>query len=451
MYLFNPDNDLALANFTPNYTPPASATRMAEELAVLPIWYAGEDEGIVGREISVAEGGAAVATQTAGQNGRVGENAMMNGCDVLGEENTMIAGEVAVITVGKKETAKDTKVIAGGELNRSFLEAVKKVLPMEASLIPFSDIALYPHLKIVPWGWNPAVRRKLISYGAKEEALPSPEELVRLKGYSNRQHAVEILQELQTEEEEFCGESRFFTNTEELYAYLQSMPGNKVLKMPLSGSGKGLIWILGEITDKQRDWCRRVIREQGGVVAEPVLNKVQDFAMEFYLHEGQIRFAGYSMFSAAASGAYTGNELLSDFRIEEKLCKYAPIELLHRLRNSLTEKLSRRFPLYSGYAGVDMMICETPEGYRIQPCVEINMRMNMGMVARIFYERYMHPGTEGRFVVDYFKKPESALSFHEKMQRENPLTVKDKKISSGYLPLTPVTADTRYTAYVIVC
>jgi hypothetical protein len=103
--------------------------------------------------------------------------------------------------------------------------------------------------------------------------------------------------------------------------------------------------------------------------------------MEFYLHEGTVCFVGYSMFSAAASGAYMGNELLSDTRIEEKLGSYVSIELLHRLRNSLSEKLSSRFPLYTGYAGVDMMVCETPGGYCLQPCVEINIRMNMGMVS----------------------------------------------------------------------
>lgn len=383
MYLFNPENDLALANFSTNYTPPASAVRIAEELAVLPIWYAGED----------------------------------------------------------------TKVIAAGELNLPFLDAVKKFLPVQASLIPFSDVVLYPRRKIIPWGWNPALRRKLISYGADERTLPSPEELVRLRDYSNRLHAVEMLCELQTEEERFCGESHFFTNTEELYTWLQSIPGNKVLKMPLSGSGKGLIWILGGITDKQCDWCRRVVRDQGGVVAEPVLIKIQDFAMEFYLHEGQVRFAGYSMFSTAASGAYTGNELLSDARIEEELCKYTPAGLLHHLRKSLMEKLPRHFPYYTGYVGVDMMVCMTPDGCRIHPCVEINMRMNMGMVARIFYERYMLPGAEGRFVVDYFKKPGSALSFHEKMQREHPLQVANGKILSGYLALAPVDNATRYIAY----
>lgn len=44
MYLFNPENDLALANFSANYMPPASAVRMARELTLLPIWYAGSEK-----------------------------------------------------------------------------------------------------------------------------------------------------------------------------------------------------------------------------------------------------------------------------------------------------------------------------------------------------------------------------------------------------------------------
>ena len=40
LYLFNPDNDLALGNNSPYYQPPASARQMAADLAVLPAWVA---------------------------------------------------------------------------------------------------------------------------------------------------------------------------------------------------------------------------------------------------------------------------------------------------------------------------------------------------------------------------------------------------------------------------
>jgi len=254
--------------------------------------------------------------------------------------------------------------------------------------------------------------------------------------------------------------------------------------MPLSGSGKGLIWILDQITDKQADWARKVIREQGGVVAEPKYDRVKDFALEFYLDNGTARFTGYSLFRTAASGAYMGNELLNDQRIVEVLSSYtAPAsphrlssasshglpsasshplssafsslyppfpDLLQQLKEWFVKELSNRFPHYKGYAGVDMMVCNTGEGYRVHPCVEINTRMNMGVASRLFHERFVQPGREGRFVVDYIKKPEGALSFHHAMERDYPLQVKDKKVASGYLPLTPVTASTRYIAYAII-
>ena len=386
MYFFNPWHDLALSNFAASYTPPASAVKMADDMALLPVWYG---------------------------NGEA--------------------------------------VIAEGEANRSFLDALKSVLPVTAEMISSQEIVLRREERIIPWGWSPMLRRKMASLGAGEHQLPSMEELERLKEYTNRKNAVRLLRELKKEEKSFCGESYYFIRLEELLEFLQSVPGDKILKMPVSGSGKGLIWILGNITDKQTDWCRRVIREQGGVVAEPVLRKVQDFAMEFYVQEGKTQFAGYSLFHSAASGAYAGNELLSDSKIVERLSGYIRTDLLHGLRESLKQKLSLFFPFYTGYAGVDMMACETEEGYRIQPCVEINLRMNMGVVARIFHERYMECGAEGKFKVNYFKNQGDAQSFHKKMQRESPLKVAYGKILSGYQPLTPVTSDTRYMAYVQIC
>jgi hypothetical protein len=385
MHFFNPWHDLALANFGANYTPPASAMQMADDLALLPLWY-----------------------------------------------------------------GKGDAVIADGEAQQLFLHDLKVMLPLTAELISYSEIALRTGEPVIPWGWDPRLRKMMLVLGAEEHLLPSMAELEQLRCYASREHAVRILRELQEDESYFCGESIYFTRIENLQAYLATTPGNKVLKMPLSGSGKGLIWILGEITDKQTDWCRRVLREQGGIVAEPILNKVQDFAMEFFLQDGKAHFAGYSLFSSAASGAYTGNQLLADHRIEEILSDFISSVLLHQLRKRLAVKLTVSFPSYTGYAGVDMMICRTDEGYRVQPCVEINMRMNMGMVARSIHDQFMATDGQGRFVVDYFKKSHDALLFQQKMQRESPLSVADGKILSGFLSLTPVTADTRYMAYLEV-
>ena len=386
MYLFNPDNDLALANFSANYTPPASALKIAEDLAVLPVWYA----------------------------------------------------------------PNNSKIIAERTENEKFLSDLKELFAIESALISFADISHFSQEKIIPWGWNPALRKKLLEAGVSEDSLFSVQELKQLRIDSGRQNAIRILNELKAENSEFCGESHFFSTIDEVLKFLSSRNGDKVLKMPNSGSGKGLVWIFGEITDKQTDWCRRVIREQGGVVAEPVLKKVKDFAVEFEITNGRTEFIGYSLFRSAASGAYMGNFLMSDTDIEKILSKFVDVKLLQQLQKSLTKRLSQQFPAYSGNLGVDMMICQTEKGFQIQPCVEINLRMNMGLVAHIFYNRFVKNSSTGEFVVDYFKRQGDALIFQQKMQKDFPLVVENGKIKLGYLNLTPVAEQTQYVAWVIM-
>ena len=389
LYIFNPDHDLAIADFSPNYTPPASIVKMSEDLAVLPIWYS-------------------------------------NGC----------------------------KVIADGEENIHYYENIKRLFSIKSSIIKSDDIIHYSDANIIPWGWNPLIRNKLLSIGVSENWLPSINYLEKIRSYSNRINAVEILKELRDETVGLTGESQYFTKLDNLLKYLKSTTVNKVLKMPVSGSGRGLVWIIGEITDKQTDWCRRVIKKQGGVVAEPVLDKILDFALEFEINSGKAVFVGYSLFKTANSGAYSGNWLLPDEEIENRLSSYIPITLLHLTRKALQQKISDRFSDYEGYVGVDMMICkeiiENKIIYKFHPCVEINLRMNMGLVSHIFCNKFIDPGSEGCYSVEYFKKEASALAFHEKMQREKPLKIDNGKIISGYLALTPVTSSTHYTAFVEV-
>lgn len=385
MYIFNPDNDLALANFTSNYTPPASAVKLAGDLELLPVWFAPENSRIV-----------------------------VNYLESL-----------------------------------DYFELVKDALRLKGKLIRFEEIKNFRQ-RIIPWGWNPMLRRRLLDAGVLEETLPALEQLELLRDYSNRKHAVRMLEALKSKGQDFCGESSFFTSVDEVIDYLASFPGDKALKMPLSGSGRGVIWIKGAITDKQADWCRRVIGQQGGVVAEPYLSRVQDFAMEFSMVEGEVEFIGYSLFETAASGAYMGNLLMRDEDIENELSRYLPARVIHLLKEMLLELLPDYFPKYGGYLGVDMMVCKTDDGYRIQPCVEINMRMNMGIVAHQFYHRFVKQDRKGFYKVEFFKKNPEALLFHQKMQIEFPLVVENARILSGYLALTPVSEQTSYIAYVLI-
>ena len=387
MYIFNPDNDLAIANFNHHFTAPASARKMRSDLALLPIWYA--PDGAL--------------------------------------------------------------VIAEGELNNLFLEELKRKMLINNSLISLLQIAEHPNVEVKPWGWNPALRKELIQAGVNEQMLPSISDLELLRNYSGRQNAVKLLSELKALNPAFCGESYLYTDIERLLSYLKEANGDQVLKMPYSGSGKGLVWLKGAITDKQTDWCRRVLKMQGGVVAEPVLSKVQDFAMEFEMTDLGVQFVGYSLFQSASSGAYMGNVLLSDRAIEDKLSNYIERYLLVQLKATLKTKLCGYYPHYRGYLGVDMMICKTAESvFQLQPCVEINMRMNMGIVAHAIFERFVHSNSTGLFSIKYFKREGEAHSYSLTLQKNNPIIIENGRIKSGYLALTPVDRNSNYTATVAI-
>lgn len=196
---------------------------------------------------------------------------------------------------------------------------------------------------------------------------------------------------------------------------------------------------------------KRIVSSQGGVVGEPFYQKVKDFAMEFYVSDRSVSFAGYSLFEADARGIYKENRLASDDVIEKELAGYVSLSLLHELQKKLLQELPRLLQdNYQGYLGVDMMVVRTSEGYAVHPCVEINLRMNMGVVSRLFFDRYVCEEMEGRYVIEYYANKGKACLFHEEMKARYPLVVENGRIRSGYLSLTPVFEDTNYQIYILL-
>lgn len=389
LYLFNPEHDLALASGETNYIPPASARKMAEDLALLPVWYA----------------------------------------------------------------AKNSVVLASSAYNSEFLKSVKKLFGDCACLLTPPEIAVANDWDVTPWGWNPAMRKRFLSLGMDERQLPSMQYLSELRKFSHRSQAVTLLPKLQLNEY-FCGESFYLQTQDECECFVEARE-TCLLKAPLSGSGKGLNWCRGVFTTFISGWCSRVTLSQGGVVGEPIYNKVKDFAMEFHSDgAGRVVFVGYSLFNTGGSGVYTGSVLLSDEKILNQLSAYVPRKELLRLQVCLEDKLSALFgSFYNGYLGVDMMMCafsnEMPV-YRIHPCVEINLRMNMGVVARLLTDRYLVPASEGVFQLAYFPVEGMALKDHLLKSASFPLFMEGGRVRSGYLPLVPVTVRSQYSAWIEV-
>ncbi len=396
-YIFNPDSDLALANGDANYLPPRSARRMADDLSLLPAWYADEGDAV-----------------------------LIPSSDVI--------------------------YYWSKTLSNNILRSEIKLVTNKESL---------PSQPLSPWGWNAALVKQMKVRGLGDEHLPSVEEMEALRALSSRRMAVEVLKALMqnlSDTHRLIGEAAFCVTEEEIVQQVTSYP-TTMLKAPWSSSGKGLRRGQGEYAPPLSGWCARTLAQQGAVVVEPLYRKVKDFAMEFYSagNGAPLTFVGYSRFVTDANGSYEGNLLMADEEIERELSTYVSREALHSVRAMLQELIGERIGAdYRGYVGVDMMVCLVKRENQkwdmcLHPCVEINLRMNMGVVAHIFYERYVAKGCRGRFVVDYYPTPEALREAHGRRTEEAPLQLSPEgRICKGYLPLTPVGRETQYLVWVLI-
>lgn len=394
LYVFNPDADMALGNHEENYMTPASIRRIAEDLALLPVWY--------------AQPGSAV--------------------------------------------------VASSDYNADYLRQMRQLFPLHVQLMAESELPSHTDVQVTPWAWNRAIRKRMIKGGIPEKMLPAPEFLDEYRRLASRAYPLALQALFAAHEVDYvCGCAYLIEGDGKNPVSSEVMADFKegaVFKSPWSGSGRGLFWCRHGFKKEASDRCNRLLRKYGCFTVEPIYNKVEDFALEYYSDgRGKVGFVGYSRFMTNGKGTYAGNILTSDRQVEEWLQQYVPLEAFIRIRRILEKGLHALYGnQYTGYLGIDMMVCrqEGEHPYVIHPHVEVNLRMNMGVVSHFLYKNLMPPGGEGRFSIDHFSSNEALRARHELYSSRYPLVVKDGKIVSGYLSLVPVTTDSRSQAYIWV-
>ena len=329
-----------------------------------------------------------------------------------------------------------------------FAEKAKKLFGINVNFIDESKAAGHSFSSIEPWGWNVSLRRRLSNIGINEKLLPTDEQLANYRSLSGRDKDVELLNAICGKEDIFNAE--IINNIEDCRRYAAEHP-RCIFKAPWSGSGKGLRWCFGLYDDKSDGWCRRVIEEQGFLAATPIYDKILDFALEYHSDgNGDIKFIGYSLFDTNTKGAYRGNILQRPEKQRETLSQYFPISTIDNTQKRVQEQLTRIYGnKYRGYLGVDMMVCKTGESYAIHPCVEVNMRMNMGVLSVILAERYLSENSSATYTIEYCGEHGAALSKLRMLEREHPLQIESGKIVSGAMPLVPTTPSSCYLAYIV--
>lgn len=321
-FLFNPQNDVALASGSANFTPPAAAIRLAHAAAPLLWWIADEDDMVLLPELD------------------------------------------------------DT----GREAVERWREGVERLVGSGARLC--SDVKEYAGLTPEPWGWSENACRLFHKAGQPTDAYTS-ERLEKLRQLSHRRASVYILRHLGYDA------PLEVHSWEELAPLLaERAPGTVcdlepwVLKAPWSCSGRGVIWSNDYAPPQLEKMCRGIIARQGSLMVEQGRDKVQDFAMLFTCHRGRVTFMGYSLFQTVREKSYSGNLLADDEIIEGFLSRYIPSQQLRGLQVRLCQILTSYLKgAYEGAFGVDMMIYRDGPDYQLQPCVELNLRLTMGIVA----------------------------------------------------------------------
>lgn len=397
IHYFNPGHETAVLLGSENYTPPATVQRMIRDLSYLPVWYADAGDYVFTEEILSPR----------------------------------------FLTLQPKEL-------------RPFATPVtRKELCSKGEAMPDTLAA--------PWGLSPQSHN--LFEGLKKQCrlpLSIPEWKEAYFALTGRQTAAKCLDKIREllPDQQVPVSAKFCKEVQEVEKYLILQNAPFVLKTPYSSSGRGLLWLPERnLSAKDCNWIAGALRKQGSISIECALNKYQDFAMEFYSDgEGNVRYEGLSVFGAERKGAYSGSvlgsqEYLSSFFVDH----FGEATFLH-IREAVQKAVQSIYGhVYTGYLGVDMLVYRKADNsFGIHPCIEINMRYTMGLVALRLSEKYLAPKARGDMNITYVSKAGVAYEKHCFMKKAFPLKIRGGKIKEGYLSLCPITKETRYSAYMLV-
>lgn len=323
VFLFNPENDIALGSGMPRLTPPRQAALLHRAGSMLPFWLgAGEDSVVVG-------------------------NADLRAAEVWREELRARYG------------------VEGP--------------------CPVADLRTIGEARLSPWGWSLDAVSQFERLGIDRARMASVEETVGIRrGLSHRRSSLEFLRLWRQRGNclpyAMPLEAKSVTEVEEFVRER----GGAFVKSPWSSSGRGVFPVSLPTLAVSLPRVEGVIRRQGSVMVEPELPGVQDFAMLFDYAGGEARFEGYSLFFNSTATNYGGNYVGSDDMIVARLAQWLPRRDVEQARDEALAILPLVLGNgYEGPLGVDMMVCgDGGSDCWIAPCVEINLRYTMGFVAR---------------------------------------------------------------------
>jgi hypothetical protein len=313
--------------------------------------------------------------------------------------------------------------------------------------------------RLLPWGWSPTAHKLFepLKASCSDGFLDSPVanwEAAQREFYSKK-FSLGILENLlpMLPKNKVLPTNMLpqVESTREGFQSLIDRWGKIMVKAPWSSSGRGLQPITKTpVVPKVWEKLMGIVNEQGYAIVEPLLDKVLDMALQFELKAGKINSLGKSVFMTDKKGQYQGNFLK---KMPENILpetRQIAKEIPEMLKSPLTKILeeSSFAENYEGNFGVDILIYRDEEGQlRLNPCLEINMRQNMGLLS-LQLEKYLAPGSKGLFKT-FYQKGVSFSAFANEMNKKYPPVITDNKIDEGFFALTDINEDAQFGAYII--
>ena len=342
LFVFNPENDLALAFGGPNYTAPPFAARLRCDLQVMPMWYA-------------------------------------CGQPVLADP---------------------------GRIAPEWLDTISHVVPTTLAaaeqIVERNDTC--HDLTACPWGWSAAMRRQLLrQLHFSERNLPTVAQVEAMRQLSHRRTSIDIISRYSQfmatpplPEEKFSLEAalQFAATHRDCY-----------FKSPWSSSGHGVFHVFNLEASDFKEWCTGIVRRQGSVLCEIALCPTLEFGVEFLSRDGKVEVCGLSVFdNDFHQQLNTATVASTEHLLAIISAQYPRFE--QELHCMVSSVLNRIIPqTYSGFFGIDMMLYRNGNGNTcLNPCVELNLRPTFGLVTSVIGNKYLHPDSTGQFHFEYHPK-----------------------------------------------
>lgn len=264
-----------------------------------------------------------------------------------------------------------------------------------------------------PWGWSPET---LVRFAPLLEGEGWPQVGAhRLRELHSKQLGVELMAAFAEEHRSLADVlgvgalgGTFCTDEDAARAHAEALLSRHprvVLKAPFGTSGRAMIRVSdwAARSESERGWVERTLRDQGGLVVEPWLDRVCDFSLQLHVGEsGAKTRPRLTRPLVDRRGQYRGHVLGRPLaQLEQDVVRTIQGDggrspsMLKALDSAGRFVASRLSELgFRGPCGIDALVYREGDGLCLKPIVEINARTTMGSVA-LALESVLRPGRVG--------------------------------------------------------